>query len=497
MKKIKQHILRESFQEISHDTKFIRLATITTFIHSLFFVLYISYRTSVVLAKYQWWDNRLVHILLSYIHIGTSSIDITFLIIIGILLLIWFFILPPIGEGAMIFYLDNPKKQGSVSLGKWLSTFLQMFELDGALYAFNVLTFLIALFRVYVMGILWNGFIIVLMSIWFFIILSAAFLLPYTKLFITLEKKKFFDAMKASMNFSIEHFAITFKFIIVDFLLHLRFLVNIIIVFGIPLLLMYLGTKIGITWNTAIRTLFIIMIIWLFLLTAYINGIIEAFFATYRYKVYKHIKNIEQPEKEEDVIVAQQPLQQHVQQPQNVTINQYVTPPPHPWYQQYPQWWQNYQQQPLQAQYQIPNQALPNQQQGVYPQTHDSQQVSPTQYSWAPWYQHVQQGIPPQVPQYPNNTSWAPDSWYTPNPYGYPSQQPQGGIQQTPQQQQYSPNNIPQWTPPVQQGVPLQGYQTSPPPYGQQYQNMPPPQQPSNGYYDENGIWRENRNRKT
>ena len=78
-----------------------------------------------------------------------------------------------------------------------------------------------------------------------------------------------------------------------------------------------------------IRTIFVIIIILLFLLTAYINGIIEAFFATYRYKVYKHIKNTENPEKEENIVVAQQPLQQHVQYPQNVTINQYVTPP-HP-----------------------------------------------------------------------------------------------------------------------------------------------------------------------
>ena len=36
-------ILREALHEISEDTKLVRLATITTFIHSLLFILYILY----------------------------------------------------------------------------------------------------------------------------------------------------------------------------------------------------------------------------------------------------------------------------------------------------------------------------------------------------------------------------------------------------------------------------------------------------------------------
>lgn len=460
---IKRHILKESFQEISHDTKLIRLATITTFIHSLIFVLYISYRASNVLATYQWGDNALVETLISYIHIGNSSVDITLIIIIGILLLIWFSILPPIGEGAMIFYLDNPKKQGSVSLGKWLNTFLQMFELDAALYAFNVLTFLIALFRVYVMWILDNGFIITLMTIWWFVIIIVAFLLPYSKLFITLEKQKFFDAMKLSMNLSIENFALTIKFIVVDIILHLRFLINIIIVFGIPLGLMYLWSKLGITHNSFVRGIFVVLVVGLFLLTAYINGIIEAFFATYRYKVYKHIKigkkkdQMEQEERErikkpdEDVIVAQQPNQ--AWWPQNVTINQYVMPP---WQ---PQQWV-YQQQvgqqmghmyPYQMGYiptaaSTPYTALPPQEGQIPPQqwVQEGSQQQAGQYIPS---QHQGQQVPPQQVQY--MPPWGYQQWYyneqgqwiqTAPPPWQPYTTPQApyphqGQQQAPQQQ--------------------------------------------------------------
>lgn len=40
---MKHPILRSSIHEISEDTKFIRLATVTTFVHSLLFVLYLIY----------------------------------------------------------------------------------------------------------------------------------------------------------------------------------------------------------------------------------------------------------------------------------------------------------------------------------------------------------------------------------------------------------------------------------------------------------------------
>lgn len=193
----------------------------------------------------------------------------------------------------MIFYLSNPKKQGTLSLGKGMSRFLQMFEFDSAISFFTIPILLIAISRFYVMGILGNGFVISTLIVWFIIICFAAFLLPYSRYFIVLEKEQFFDAMKKSMTMSIEHFALTFRFIVVDAILHIRFIINIIIVFGIPLGLMYVANWLGIAENIILRTVFIVLVIILFLLTAYINGIIEAFFTTYWYKLFKHVQSEE------------------------------------------------------------------------------------------------------------------------------------------------------------------------------------------------------------
>ena len=133
---------------------------------------------------------------------------------------------------------------------------------------------------------------------WTIVVFLATLFLPYTRLIITLENKNFFDAMKASANMAINHFGITFKFIIINFFLFARFIVNIIILIGIPVLILYLVYRLGIE-SDAIQTILVIILIGLFLLTAYINGIIEAFFNTYRYKLYQHLMKEEREESAE------------------------------------------------------------------------------------------------------------------------------------------------------------------------------------------------------
>ena len=287
---IRTRILKSSLNQIANDTKFIRLATITSFVHSLLFLIYIVYWLSNVLTEMQWWDNRFMTLIESYINLDFSGATIALLVIVWIILLIGYSILPPIWEAAMLFYLDNPKKQWTISLGKWVNKFFPMFEFDAATSFFQLIVFLFGVSRMYIMGILDNPLSIGLLLIRFCIVVLTAFLLPYSRLVITLENKNFFEAMRESMNISTRHFFLTFRFVMVDLVLHARFVLNIIIIVGIPLLLMRLADWIGITASNFIQAIFIIIIIWLFLITAYINGIIEAFFSTYWYKVYQYIK---------------------------------------------------------------------------------------------------------------------------------------------------------------------------------------------------------------
>ncbi len=283
-----ESILKDAMVEIGDDTKLIRLATITTFVHSLLFIIYIVYVLFTINQKYRN-SSWIWELLWDYIDIIAPNTQILIiLIILWIALLIGYTILPPIGESAMIFYLDDENKRGSSSLWKWITRFFPMFEFNATMTFLNILAVAITLSRLYVMDIL-NWLTITLMVLWTIFSLIAMFLLPYTKFIITLQDTKYFDAMKKSATLAISNISITFKFIIINFVLYLRFIINVIIVIWIPLLLLWVASRFEIADQYRFQILIIVMALILVVLTAYINGIIEAFFITYWYKVYKKI----------------------------------------------------------------------------------------------------------------------------------------------------------------------------------------------------------------
>lgn len=288
-------VLKESIAAISDDTKFIRLATITTFIHSLLFILYLIYLLATIWTTL-WSDSTLGELLSDYVNIVAPSGEaITVLIIIGIFLAIGYSILPPIWEAAMIYYVDSERKSGSTSLGKGTNRFFPMFEFDATMTFFSIMTRAIAVSRLFIMDAI-NPITIIFLGIWLTISLLAMILLPYTKFIITLENKKYFEAIKGSMSLAIRHLWVTLKYVMINLFLYLRFILNIIIVVWIPLVLLRLASRLDFADSRVFQIIVIIIAIWLVLLTAYINGIIEAFFTSYRWRVYKQITSREEAE---------------------------------------------------------------------------------------------------------------------------------------------------------------------------------------------------------
>lgn len=165
-----------------------------------------------------------------------------------------------------------------------------MFEFDAMVSLFNVMVWIIIASRLWVMGILEQPFMIAIMTMWAVIIFFVSLLLPYTRIIITLENMKFFDAIRRSMSLSIAHIGFTFKFVVITYLLYIRFLINTLIVVGIPGGLIYGARLLDIVHYPLVQTFVILVISSLILLSAYINGIIEAYFTTYWYKVYLVVK---------------------------------------------------------------------------------------------------------------------------------------------------------------------------------------------------------------
>jgi len=278
--------------DLSDNTKLVRLATITTFIHSLLFIVYLIYILFTINQK-NTWSSGIRDLLWEYIDLVAPNTEtVIILIVVWIGLLIWYAILPPIGDASMIYYLDSEKRSGTASLWKWVVKFFPMFEFNATMTFFNILAVAIALSRFYVMGII-NGLTIIILVLRSIFSLIAMFFLPYTKFIITLEDSPYFEAMRKSTALAINNLGITFRFIVINFILYARFIINILIVVGIPLLLLWGASTMDMADNKIFQIFVVTIVILLVALTAYINGIIEAFFITYWWKVYKQIRKSE------------------------------------------------------------------------------------------------------------------------------------------------------------------------------------------------------------
>ena len=285
---MRKRILRESIGAIADDPKIIRLATITTFVHSLLFILYSLYVAFSLTAETRDPDG-LMSLLSSYLDIlAPSSEAIVVYVLIAIVLLICYALLPPIWDAAMIDYIDTSQKSTTLSFGKWFTKFVPMFEYNGTIAFMNLITPTFALSRMIVYDSL-NILTGTLLVMRYICALLAMFLLPYTKYFITLHDMSYFEAMRQSMKLAAMHFGTTMKFVTINILLYIRFAINIVIVIGIPLWLIYLASRLDFAGTRRFNIFVVSVFLILLSFTAYINGIIEAFFTTYRWKVYKEI----------------------------------------------------------------------------------------------------------------------------------------------------------------------------------------------------------------
>lgn len=275
-------ILESSIHFIWHNHKFIRLSFITSFFHSLTVVALFLYNINNILHYRfaSWVDYNIIFNFLKW-ELGVVVV----IVIIGI---IGYELLYPFGQWAMIYYLENDNNKLSKAIGQWLDKFFPMFEFINLAMMLGAVTVLTTILRLISLEIIWNPIVIILMSIWWICALVTAILRPYVKYALTLKNMNLSDALKYSAKLSTQNLGITLKFLLLEWVLLIRFIINLLLILGIPLLIIYLASIMNILWKVT-HTIVTIVAISLIVICAYLNAIIEAFFTTYRYKVYKHI----------------------------------------------------------------------------------------------------------------------------------------------------------------------------------------------------------------
>ncbi len=292
MKEETKNIIYNAYWVILEDNKLIWLTTLTTFIHSIIITGYIIWQIYIFLNGANLNESfAIAGLFLQYIKSLTQSPGrITFLIIWGIIALIFYLLLPPIGYSSIIYRLSGKTSNSiSSSIWKWVLKFFPMFEYFWMISLLSPFLIFITASRLYFMHILNQPLVITILIIWSLLSIGTSFFLAYTPFIIVLENKPVLTAIRESAQLAIMNVKTTAKFLILKYFLAVRFITNIILLLGVPMSIAYFAFK---TWaqTNVIHNILLWLFALVFVLIAYINGIIEAFFLAYWYTIYKYIK---------------------------------------------------------------------------------------------------------------------------------------------------------------------------------------------------------------
>ena len=294
MKEETKNVIFQAYTDVLEDNKLIILTTATTFIHSLIITGYIIWQIYIFL---NWADLnisiQMSSIFLNYVkQLVQSPWRTTFLIIWGIIALVAYLLLPPIGYSAIIYRISG-KTGDSIfeSIWKWMLKFFPMFEFFGMISIFSPFLIFITISRLYFMGILDQTLIQIILVIRSLLSFFTSFFLAYAPFIIVLEDQPVLTAIRESSQLALLHIKTTFKFLVLKYFLAIRFIINILILLGIPMFVAFVALK---SWvnQPLVHTILSFLFVGAFFLIAYINWIIEAFFISYWYIIYTYIKKI-------------------------------------------------------------------------------------------------------------------------------------------------------------------------------------------------------------
>ncbi len=284
---IKQFI-KDTKKFLIKKPKLIRLSFLVWFCRSLSIILLLAYNINNVLI-YRFDKGLSIFTIFQYfIDEITRNHIVWLVIIIAIFIAIWYIFLYPMWISATIHFLNNKKESISKAVWKWANDFFTMFELNALAFSFWPYTYLITILRLITLDVLNSGFVIWLIILWWIIVLISSIFWQYAKFLIVEEWIWIFDAIKKSMWITVTNMWITLKWVIMKFIITCMFYFKMIIVVSAPLLLIYflISTNIINSNNERIiRTIWIITTI----IATYILSTIQAFFITFRHKIYHHI----------------------------------------------------------------------------------------------------------------------------------------------------------------------------------------------------------------
>lgn len=281
-------ILKNSIDYMKHDHKIIRLTLTTSFFHSLIASLLIILNVNTLFARH--YENGLYvgKVAEFFVQEINQNHIITWVIAIAIILFLAYSIIYPIGQSALIYYLNDENKSIKNALNKGKEDFFPMFE-------FGIISLIISptVYRLTVLKITvswgFHGTNILLLLIWLGVMSIINCLKIYTRYIITIEKKWLYEALIASISLTIKNLKENFKYMRIQSILLLNFSLNIFVIYAIPLLLIYIAIICNIIQYPWVkRTVYGIFFVGI-LFGTYVSAIVRAFFVYFWQKIYDNL----------------------------------------------------------------------------------------------------------------------------------------------------------------------------------------------------------------
>lgn len=274
---------------MKNDHKIIRLTLATSFFHSLVASLLIILNINTLFARN--YENGLYvgKVAEFFIQEINKNHVISRVIGIAIFLFLAYSLVYPIGQAAIIYYLNDKNKSIRKALKKWRKDFFPMFEYGIISLIISPTVYRLTLLKIAVSGGLHGSFTIFLLILRFGVMTLINCLKTYTRYIITLEGKWVYDALIKSFNLSFKSIKESFKYMRIQTILIINFSINLLIIILIPIILIYLAIVFNIIQYPGVKRTMYGLFFLSILFGSYASSMVRAFFAYFWKEIYDNI----------------------------------------------------------------------------------------------------------------------------------------------------------------------------------------------------------------
>ncbi len=288
-----KNILKQSILDMSEDVNIIRITFLTSFFHSLIVSFLIILNINTLLSKN--FENGLYIWKISEFFVKAINTNhvINYFMVITLVLFLLYSVIYPVGQSAIIHYLNDRSISIKEALRRWKEDFFSMFEFSALSLIFSPVVFAITAFKLVVINWSTSKMLIWILILRFLVMNVVNILKSYTRYCIVIEWLSLYEALSYSFKLSIKNLKNTSRYMRNQTIFLALFSLNFFLILWIPILMIYLFINLNIIHLAFFKFLVYLIFLLMILVWSYMSSIVRAFFAYYRYKIYSGIdKNI-------------------------------------------------------------------------------------------------------------------------------------------------------------------------------------------------------------